>query len=162
MRWSQLRYSKPSIHFFVFFCCKLVYHSQLVWQAKLDRSVSLFIYCLLKHVHLLSMFGPFGSRLRHNIVCDDIQVRLRPLAGYISRPRTLGLSGQRASYVPTIRAYSTVPTLGRTVCQILLPVLGHTHFCTYIYMYSSIHILYSNYYTPTTVPLLILNLLSHI
>ena len=67
---------------------------------------------------MLSVFGPFVCRSRHNIVLDDMTVRLRPLAGYVPSPRTLGLGGQHASYVPTLRVYSTVPTLGRTVCQI--------------------------------------------
>ena len=64
------------------------------------------------------MFGPFVFSLRHNIICDNMLIRLRPLAGYVPSPRTLGLGGQHASYVPTLRVYSTVPTLGRTVCQI--------------------------------------------
>ena len=69
-----------------------------------------------------SVFGTFVYSLRHDIVLDDMTVRLRPLAGYVPSPRTLGLGGQHASYVPTLRAYSTVPTLGRTVCQI--PVIN--------------------------------------
>ena len=56
-------------------------------------SASLCIYCFLKHVRLSSIFGPVSSHLRHNIVYDAMLVRLRPLSGYIPRPRTLGLSG---------------------------------------------------------------------
>ena len=71
---------------------------------------------------MLSVFGPFVCSSRHNIALDDMTVRLRPLAGYIRSPRTLGLGGQNTSYVPTLRVYSTMPTLGRTVSQI--PVIN--------------------------------------
>ena len=65
-----------------------------------------------------SVFGKFVCSSRHDIVLDNMTVRLRPLAGYVPSPRKLGLGGQHTSYLPTLRAYSTVPTLGRTVCQI--------------------------------------------
>ena len=69
-----------------------------------------------------SVFGTFVCSSRHNIVLDNITVRLRLLAGYVPSPRMLGLGGQYASYVPILRAYSAVPTLGRTVYQI--PVIN--------------------------------------
>ena len=45
-----------------------------------------------------SVFETFVCSLRHDIVLDDMTVRLRPLAGYVPSPRMLGLGGQHTSY----------------------------------------------------------------